>query len=46
MVDVVVNNTGINAFGHAEAYSMGEWTSMMETNFWCAMDTGYLLLGY
>jgi NAD(P)-dependent dehydrogenase (short-subunit alcohol dehydrogenase family) len=37
-IDVVVNNAGINAFGHAEAYSMDVLRGMMETNFWGAMD--------
>jgi NAD(P)-dependent dehydrogenase (short-subunit alcohol dehydrogenase family) len=44
-IDVVVNNAGINAFGHAEAYGMEMLRSMMETNFWGAIDVCFLLLG-
>ena len=36
-VDVVVNNAGINTFGHAEALSEQTMRDMMETNFWGPM---------
>lgn len=36
-LDVVINNAGINTFGHAEAYSEELLRDMMETNFWGPM---------
>ena len=36
-IDVVVNNAGINTFGHAEALTEEAMRSMMETNFWGPM---------
>ncbi len=36
-IDVVVNNAGINTFGHAEAVTEEAMRTMMDTNFWGPM---------
>lgn len=48
VVDVLVNNAGINSLGPAESYPTGTWRKVLDTNltgaFFCARHVGAMLI--